>query len=393
MSASTLTAVDGGQNLEYDPAGFDFEAEINRITDEYIARLWGNENPSLENTPVNGVDFAAPTGLDAPIVDTPKKKMTDGRESLIRSTKTVSKRVGVIATGAVCLNMALVGLGSINSAEDAVAADNRVEIEVSTTQTTEKKPATTTTNAPTTTEVEAPTTTTTAAPEAPRFLPKPGEDVGVLTLFGCEDILVKEHSQAEDVPGNPRGIGSGFGTLDFLTPDLTPNIGQCETINNREQELESITGVNYIDRSERTRESLINNLLPNPNGNVSLYQPIAGHSTSMEYPDKYVSVLPGEAGNSVIDAHGSTFNAAFADLGLLKSGDLVPFARADGRNFVFEVVEYEIVSDSDFFGEIRDYSHPDNESTLSIFMCVDEDGNTGKATNRYVVRLVLRSSS
>ena len=228
-------------------------------------------------------------------------------------------------------------------------------------------------------------TTTTEAPKvvAP-FEAKVGEMVGVLEIPGiCEEIQVIEYSEQEDLDGL---VGTGAATIDRKIPDPTVT-EHCENVEAYEQRVEQETVRNHITRAERTRPSAITS--DNPEGHVNKLQPIAGHATSAS-GDGYLSVFPGQEGNAVIVGHGSTFSAPFADLAALKNGDIAIFRRADGRTFIYEMVHKEILDDEDYL-DMLNYSHPDSDKTLTLFMCVDADGNTGSSAKRYVVRMIQKA--
>lgn len=225
--------------------------------------------------------------------------------------------------------------------------------------------------------------------EPEQFLPKPGELVGVLRdPVTCEEIQIIEYSEQEDIDLLNEVTDIGDATIDFLTPDPTPNIG-CEVADAREQAREAETGRNHIRRIERYRNSAITP--DNPSGLVAHHQPVAGHQTSITTTDAerpvYLSVLPGMKGNFVFFGHGSTFSAAFADMALHQEGDSLFFDSEDGNTYEYRVVGLDIIKADNSF-DIYNYSHPDSEYTGTLSWCVDEFGESGDSSHRAALRLI-----
>ncbi|MDQ3158695.1 MAG: sortase, partial [bacterium] len=232
-----------------------------------------------------------------------------------------------------------------------------------------------TTEAPTTTLA---TTTTTTEPVPVVFEAGPGESLGVLRIPAlCEEIEVFGYNEIENLNNI---IGTGAAVVDKLEVDIVPD-ENCDLLDQREA-LAEADGTEVITRSERTRTRLITS--ENPNGNVDYWEPVAGHEQGLD--GGYTSVFPGQPGNVLFAGHGSTFSAAFADIGLLEPGDQVTFDRADGRTFTYEVIISEVLPNNDYSPFLH-YSHPDYDSTMTIYRCGDVNGASGSDVARYAVRL------
>lgn len=249
---------------------------------------------------------------------------------------------------------------------DTGAIEVSVEVEeTTTTSSTTTTTTPTTTQAPPTTEAPAPTI---PAPEAVIYTAPVNEVIGTFRVpVLCANIEFKTFSEAEKIDGV---IGTGNAQIDKLVPEPNP-VAECPEADAREAEKEAELGENIITRRERGADQ---------------YLAIAGHEQRAD--GQYITPFPGQPGNSVIAGHRSTFNVAFGDLPLLNQGDVAYFDRSDGTTFTYKMVGSEILSgynDTD----IRNYSHPEDASTLTTYMCSDAEGRAGSAENRYTVRWVL----
>lgn len=225
-------------------------------------------------------------------------------------------------------------------------------------------------------------TTTTELPPPTLYEAKIGDVIGVLKIPAlCEEVQVVAYNEQERAQAL---IGQGSAVLDIKNPDPSKT-ENCDIADEREQAFEQ-SDKEFIRRAERIRPG--SGVGPgNPSGQVNFWQPIAGFEMSAN--NRATSFFPGQPGNAVISGHGSTFSAPFADLGLLKTGDPLHFIRSDGRHLAYKIVATEVVNNDNLI-PIYNYSHPDNASTLTIYMCSDAEGRTGSSAKRYVVRAVLQ---
>ena len=363
-------------NGKFDQFAF-FEADLAEI-DQRIVELESPAIPigesSVSDQEITKIESTIQEQIVTPLpaLDSATQKATRPERQKVRSW--IGRAAAVIAINAVVLSGYVVSprTGEDNTPRgDAIATELALDIRAATAA------------SPIVVESEQ------VPVEPEQFLPKPGELVGVLRdPVTCEEIQIIEYSEQEDIDLLNEVTDIGDATIDFLTPDPTPNIG-CDAADAREQAREAETGRNHIRRIERYRNSAITP--DNPSGLVAHHQPVAGHQTSIKTTDAeqpvYLSVLPGQKGNAVLFGHGSTFSAAFADMALHQEGDTLFFDSEDGNTYEYRVVGFDIIKADNSF-DIYNYSYPGNEYTMTLSWCVDESGETGDKSHRAALRLI-----
>jgi len=96
------------------------------------------------------------------------------------------------------------------------------------------------------------------------------------------------------------------------------------------------------------------------------------------------SVLPGEAGNSVVSAHRDTH---FSELRHARLGDGIRVERTDGRSYVFTVTDMSVVDSR----RVR-LALADDESRITLVTCYPFDAIQPGGPLRFVVTAILSES-
>lgn len=355
--------------------------------------------PSVENTPTPVMgNFLLPiaTPIQPRPRTSPNRTSNNSLESWKQSGKNVAAKLGIAA-------LAILGVtGGLVFASD-VSHDAPVQVGTTMPANLAVEAPTTTSTVPVTVPETTPVTppTTEAAPvESPDFSPVPGDIVGHLKFkVTCgEDIIIGEYSELDDVQDK---VGHGDSFIDKKIPAVTPNVG-CPERSDREKQHEAVTHTNYIGRPDRVRDGHYSSQnttsdgsaldQSNPSGKVNFWQPLAGHKTSVKGNNIYITPVPGDDGNSVVEGHGSTWNAGFGDIGLLEVGDLGTLNREDGRNFTTQVIEKRVVPVSEYQDTIIKYSNPNQyRATITLSFCTgQQNGDPGTGDQyRTIVRLVV----
>lgn len=241
--------------------------------------------------------------------------------------------------------------------------------------------------APATTEQSAPATattttlapeTTTTQPEAP-FSVEPGQIIANINLPSIEEeVTIYELSREDALTATHNPTMKQLSPIDFLIPDETPNID-----NEQVQQWAAETGA--VSRGQRVRNSA--------RGNVNQWRSIAGHVEGD-------TILPDSehAGNSVFFGHGSTFNAAFANLGALHEKDPLIMLRADGKILNYTFIEKEIIDTPNLndpadveraLRRMNEYRKGDGKKYVTLYHCGDRNGLPGDQTTRVMYRFIL----
>lgn len=353
----------------------DFQAQQEDIelfhfpTMEELARNERGDDDDLAALVADIWNAEPETSTDFSIFDIYAPQIDEGDEHELRfRTKFVAKALGFIASGTtVLVGAGLLASALLPSSGESVSLGEKIKPSESTEVITDEYleiPTTSTTVGPTTTE----------APRPVEFKVNDGDLIGVLKIpaICIDDIQIVQYSTAE----SPL-VGKGGATLDRKIIDPTPSPENCERIDQQTED--------YLSRGERIRPSAVTP--ENPEGFVDALLPIAGFASTGGLP---VTPYPGSPGNTVIAAHGSTYSAAFADVPALIPGDVAEIDRVDGRTYTYELIGHEILPPGAQDPYVR-YSHPENPSTLTLYLCSDAEGNTGSSAQRYTTRWVLRS--
>lgn len=293
------------------------------------------------------------------------------------------KKLGSVALAFLMIPTGLTaGAMGTYAAMDKIGTDAQEEIEDQTPQETEVsvKATTSTTTPPTTSTTQeqiADTQETATIYEATI-----GEQVGLLVSpVECESIIHVMQVSVEQE--EQMGDGTRRSPVDQLRllPEEQRRAQVCS-----EQAIQHANEFGYPTRPERMRAAR----------NKSFYPSLAEgtQSTAGDYiaiAGKSGDISPGQRGNAVIFAHGSTESAAYNDLGAMKIGDKKYFVRSDGKVFVYTMIEREILPDDEnLVNEIYNYSGTQdsdpNNSFLSEYGCVDANGKPGSDSHRLVVR-------
>ncbi len=419
MSADTIEVIGNTSDIDtrrysaemysgitLDPPEIDVDlARLDTLETPQIDLIKPDDSPSLGGIDTTRFDSSLYGGDSTDIRRSYISSHEGAKISAIRVVKTLGyvalPLLAIPATLLVATEVSSLTHGKTQKVAEAASAPTipPQAIEVTTTQ----KPVET---VPTTAKpVE--TTPTTAKPEFhPRPSNKPGvigDPVGVFKfpdVMCHEEVLVIETSEQEDADGI---VDTGSATMDTKIPDPTPNLG-CDARTQRINEIQAETGQNYTGRVERVRDGSkaanysASGVGPgNPSGKINFWQPVAIHTTSMENEDTYLSYLPCDTNDtirmhSVEMGHGSMYNAAFGDTGLLKQGDKVEFDRADGTKCTYEVITSHTVENKDYVEKIINYSNPNYMSTMAIGYCSDASGKPGSGDDhRYMTYLGLVS--
>lgn len=173
---------------------------------------------------------------------------------------------------------------------------------------------------------------------------------------------------------------------DVMMPDPTPLQNGCARVDSQP---------NLISRTERVRKEF--DIINGRKVTASYYQPIAVHLNDNMYP--------GEAGNFVVIGHGSTKNAAFADIVALKPGDEMTISRDDGKAYVYTYAERQVIKvpsindhspeaetkRREFTSQVWGYKNNGSTATAAIVRCGDEQGNPGDDATRVVDYWILKA--
>lgn len=376
LTPHTTELVDAPLDMETELAPIEFRfptlEEIRGADYDSILGLADEEQHSLADETTSIFDLYADRTASEPTPAAPA--MEPARITLRQKIAEIAPRPRVLAWGLGGTLGALITASVVVFGVSEISSGNKPEIRTAAASpTTEEDPASSTTTSTTQTTVPE-TTTTTEAPRPVEFMVENGELIGTLSIpaICIDDIQVFQYDSSE----SPL-IGTGQATLDRAELDADPSTEPCERI---EQQPDS-----YTSRAERTRASAT--ISGNPSGHVANLQPIAGLRSRDGLP---VTPYPGAPGNALIAGHGSTFSAAFADLPALQPGDAAFFERSDGRLYIYELAEHEILPPGSHDPYVK-YSHPDNPSTMTLYHCSDAEGRTGSDAQRSVTRWVLRA--
>jgi len=174
---------------------------------------------------------------------------------------------------------------------------------------------------------------------------------------------------------------------DVMVSDPTPLENGCVQVDEYGN-----THPKFISRAERHRKEYN---FDGEDTKASKFQPIAVHLNDNMYP--------GEEGIFVVMGHGSTKNAAFADVASLKIGSLMTVTRDDGKEYVYRYVAQKtytvpkpvdhspaaVARRKEVTDEIWGYKNPESTALAAVIRCGDEEGNPGSDAARVVDYYVL----
>lgn len=376
LTPHTTELVDAPLDMESELAPVEFRfptlEEIRGADYDSILGLADEEQDSLADETISIFDLYADRTASEPTPAAPAMEpvgitLRQKIAEIAPRPRVVARRLGGLTLGALMATGILFGIGEAGS-------DNRPSLRPSAASPAIEEASAPSSTTSTTQTTVPETTTTTEAPRPVEFMVENGGLIGTLSIpaICIDNIQVFQYDSSE----SPL-IGTGQATLDRAELDADPSTELCERI---EQQPDG-----YTSRAERTRASAT--ISGNPSGHVANLQPVAGLRSRDGLP---VTPYPGAPGNALIAGHGSTFSAAFADLPALQPGDAAFFERSDGRLYMYELAEHEILPPGSHDPYVQ-YSHPDNPSTMTLYHCSDAEGRTGSDAQRSVTRWVLRA--
>jgi sortase (surface protein transpeptidase) len=352
----------------------DNEPDIKTSTAQPISKTLLEAPPASKPQEVRALDatepkatFEAPANTSQDNVD-PKTKP---ERRPFNRTRNLAKGVGAFSLSFAVMGGAYSSVHKPSSSSEGKSKTEQIAPPATALETT----TTTTEIQPTTTALE----TTTTTPEAP-FSVEPGQVMAYINLPSIEEQVTifemsKEHAQAATI--NNRG-GEQLSPIDQLIPDETPNVDN-EQVRQWAEETGAIT------REHRIRGS--------SQGNANQWESVAGHTQGDTIlPD------PNHAGNSVIFGHGSTFNAAFANLGALRENDPLIMLRADGKVLNYTFIEKEIMDAPNLndradveraLRHMNEYRNGDGKKYVTLYHCGDRNGLPGDDSTRVIFRFML----